>query len=87
MDKLFKDYYYSDTNIYSNDQLWKKIKQDSRFDSKIQRKDFNNWLKEQEEEQITKVKYKPPVQLTHPILAKPNSYQTDLMFLKDFNPS
>lgn len=83
MDKLFKEYYYSDTNIYSNNQLWAKIKADQKFDSKIKRKDFDNWLKDQEEEQITKVKYKPPPHLTHPIIAKPNSYQTDLMFYKD----
>lgn len=86
MDDLFKEYYYTDVNIYSNNELWKKIQKDERFDKiKMRRKDFDNWLNAQEKEQIKKTIYKPPKQLTHPIIGKPNTYQTDLMFYKELH--
>ena len=42
MDSIFKKYYYADTNILSNNDLWKnKIQKDrSRFYSKNQKKGF-----------------------------------------------
>jgi hypothetical protein len=85
MNKLFKDYYYSDANIYSNNELWKQIRLDPSYDMSMKRKDFDKWLEIQEDEQTKKVKYKPPIHLTHPIIGKPNSYQSDLMFLKDLH--
>ena len=84
-DKLFNTYYYSDTNIYSNNNLWKQIQKDESYKKTMTRKNFNDWLKDQEQEQIAKVKYKPDLRLTHPILAKPFTYQTDLMFLHDLH--
>ncbi len=85
MENLFKDYYYTDTNIYSNNEIWKQIQKDERYNKKIKKKDFDTWLKDQEHEQVHKVKYKPPPHFTHPIIAKPNSYQSDLMFLKEYH--
>lgn len=82
-EKLFNELYYSDNNILNNNDLWKQIKKDERFDNKLTRKDFDNWLKKQEQEQIKTIKYKPVKTMTHPIIAKPNSYQVDLMFLKE----
>ena len=81
MNNLFKEKYYSDSNILSNNELWKEIKKDDQFNSNIKRSDFDNWLSKQEQEQIKTVKYKPS--LYHPILAKEFSYAVDLMFFKD----
>lgn len=83
--ELFKKYYYSDSNIYSNNELWKQIQKDDKFDSSIKRKDYDNWLAKQEDEQVQKVIYKPNKSLMHPIIAPPQSYQSDLMFLKDLH--
>lgn len=83
---LFHEYYYNDENILNGPQLWKEIQKDEKFNKDtMKRKDFDKWLNEQEQQQIQKVKYKVPKYYTHPIIAKPHSFQTDLMFLTDLH--
>ena len=81
MDQIFKKYYYADDNILSNNELWKnKIIKDTNYDSKIRRKDFDDWLKRQETHQTSQTIHKPIAQLMHPIIAQEGTYQSDLMF-------
>ena len=82
MDEIFKKYYYSDENILSNNELWKnKIIKDTDYDAKkIKKKDFDDWLKKQETHQIETTIHKPLSNLTHPIIAQIDTYQSDLMF-------
>ena len=82
MDEIFKKYYYSDENILSNNELWKnKIIKDTDYDAKkIKKKDFDDWLKKQETHQIETTIHKPLSNLTHPIIAQIDTYQSDVMF-------
>ena len=82
MDELFKQYYYSENNILSNNDLWKnKITKDKDYDPKtIKKKDYDFWLDQQENHQTTKTQHKPQAQHMHPIVARANTYQSDLMY-------
>ena len=82
MDEIFKKYYYADDNILNNNELWKnKIIKDAHYDAKkIKRKDFDDWLKKQETHQKEQIVHKPKTEQMHPIVAPPNTFQTDLMF-------
>jgi len=79
--EIFKKYYYSDDNILSNNDLWKnRILKDPNFNSKTKKKDFDDWLAKQETHQIEKTIHKPVSNLTHPIIAQVDTYQSDLMY-------
>ena len=82
MDEIFKQYYYSENNILSNNDLWKnKITKDKDYDAKtMKKKDYDFWLDQQEEHQLSKTQHKPQAQHMHPIVAKANTYQSDLMY-------
>ena len=81
MDSIFKNYYYADDNILSNNELWKnKIQKDSNFDPNTKKKDFENWLARQETHQTTQTIHAPSKQMFHPIIAGPHTYQSDLMY-------
>ena len=81
MESLFKKYYYADTNILSNNDLWKnKIQKDPEFNQKTKKKDFEDWLARQETHQTTQTIHAPSKQMFHPIIAGPNTYQSDVMF-------
>ena len=82
MNKLFKKYFYKPINIYSTDEIWLMIKNDKDYNDKILKKDFLEWLSNQEQHQIQTIKYKPT--MYPPIIAGPYSYQIDIMFLKQF---
>ena len=82
MNKLFKKYFYKPINIYSTDEIWLMIKNDKDYNDKILKKDFLEWLSNQEQHQIQTIKYKSI--MYPPIIAGPYSYQIDIMFLKQF---
>jgi hypothetical protein len=81
MDDLFKKYYYEEDSILSKNELWNAIKNDKDFSLKYRRVDFDKWLTKQEDVQIDSTKNKVDVSHTHAIIAGPNSYQSDLMYL------
>ena len=81
METIFKKYYYADDNILSNNELWKnKIQRDAEYNPKIKKKDFEDWLGRQETHQTEKTIHAPSKQMFHPIVAGPDTYQSDLMF-------
>ena len=69
MEELFKKFYYDELNIYTNDQLWKKILKDDNYNRFYTRSDFNKWLIKQEDQQTQKISYKPHKEFMHPIIA------------------
>jgi len=58
------------------------IKKDKEYNDEILKKDFIEWLNNQEEHQTQTIKYKPT--LYPPIIAGIHSYQIDIMFLKQY---
>jgi len=79
--EIFKKYYYADDNILSNNELWKnRISKDANLSSITKKKDFDDWLARQATHQIETTIHKPMNNLTHPIIAQMDSYQSDLMF-------
>jgi hypothetical protein len=59
------------------------IKNDKSFNKKITKKDFLDWLLNQEQHQTQTIKYNKPAMFP-PIIACKHSYQLDIMFLKQF---
>ena len=81
--QLFQKYYYQNINIYSTDDIWNMIKNDKSFNKTITKKDFLDWLLNQEQHQTQTIKYNKSAMFP-PIIACKHSYQMDLMFLKQF---
>jgi hypothetical protein len=89
MNDLFKKYYYSDDNIYNNPKVvWDEILNDKN--NEYTYNDFSKWLEKQEYHQIHTTKYKkhsddkPDAKIFHTIVAGPDTYQTDIMFIDQY---
>jgi hypothetical protein len=85
MNEYFSEFYYNDENIFTDpNRLWQKIKEDMKYRTiKYKKRDFLQWVYNQEQYQLNKVNNKP--NNFHTIVGRPGCFQIDITFYDQYS--